>query len=1122
MDQPSTHDEAADSSVVRTMMNVAGGGATTIEDDDMATGGAPVADVYVDFQSDDLRHALAKRFKLDLDAIKSHPTRLCTTGNVAEGLRWLDHDILKWLHPNLLKVSKSRESWPSHEQLYGIAMAARATLGSKSAFLCGDKTGVGKTRQILYFLLNCMLKADPSNVPWQSDEYTPPFRTLVISKPVLFEPLVKEAQAIHPLFGAHIYPATKISKSAREEAMTDSARSKVNTSILYMSHNVLGDYAKEISDMHVIKWLFNYNMICMQFTIELVTKPDTALSETTRFAEAVKKCVQTDLSAFRHLTEMESLRKFDWTVRLLDGNGSGNDRLEFSLQIDLGGDADTTIRSTPSAFPIPAKFERALKERFDADDSLRAYVFAVKRPYQPPTARCVMPPSDYKATRPPVVVIDEAHTVKQTSVSTGSTMGRAAKRLLKAAHHHGALCFLASATIASKLADFELFASVCNLCGSHPDANFNTFESMRTQMERYGVSGLESMVSELSSEGKYVSRSLSMKGVSMTSVNAEISPEQVQLYDAAARLWARLQYRIHQCAGKPNVPKTLGKGIGARRLDFFKSLLCHLKLPTVIEHACQAIRDNKSVMLTCITTDEAALKRATSTVAAADDDDDDASIEDSTDLEFSQTYTGEGALVDTFLCFAKNVEAAITTLLKPDASSDNDWIHALKAEIAEMCETMRALPLPRIGLMDRARHEMLRALPAQLIGEVSGRTLQRNHQGEYTSESANSTQAWSTSMRKRSNQTEIEDFQADKTRVLVVTRSGFTGASMHDVNGKHQRVLLIVEPPWSPELAVQQLGRVKRTGEKSSPEIVLVGCSGVKADMRMVAPLAQKIALLGACSSGDAKAYDDLSWRDFAMFADTLANSVANDIIQSRRLGRGKTARDLLNYALASEIKQGNAILEQFETMRLKMEATNGFSTRTVTLDNLNWRIVKEVQRVSSTGRNVTGSKCIVLEQDRGISWQTALSEVNLINGEFYLHKDAASKVKYCKVVFARRLKNRSDYMVRFRPSGTSCTEPEEDFFRNHTLISKDDYGWAKEEWDRHFMSNEEDALSQRFKYTHVVTFPFVDLIGSGVASLKGGKVPVRYKLKSPNTGSIRSALELPPDVWGKLTGETS
>ena len=65
---------------------------------------------------------------------------------------------------------------------------------------------------------------------------------------------------------------------------------------------------------------------------------------------------------------------------------------------------------------------------------------------------------------------------------------------------------------------------------------------------------------------------------------------------------------------------------------------------------------------------------------------------------------------------------------------------------------------------------------------------------------------------------------------------------------------------------------------------------------------------------------------------------------------------------------------------------------------------------------------------------------------------------------------------------------------------------WAKKEWDDYFYSDQLDALAQRFKHTHVVTFPFIDLIGSGVASPKGGKVPVRFKIKSPTDNTMRVA----------------
>jgi len=61
----------------------------------------------------------------------------------------------------------------------------------------------------------------------------------------------------------------------------------------------------------------------------------------------------------------------------------------------------------------------------------------------------------------------------------------------------------------------------------------------------------------------------------------------------------------------------------------------------------------------------------------------------------------------------------------------------------------------------------------------------------------------------------IDKFQRDETHVLVVNiAAGGTGISLHDTNGKRQRVSLIC-PSFSAKNHLQTLGRIHRNGAKS-------------------------------------------------------------------------------------------------------------------------------------------------------------------------------------------------------------------------------------------------------------------------------------------------------------------
>ena len=69
--------------------------------------------------------------------------------------------------------------------------------------------------------------------------------------------------------------------------------------------------------------------------------------------------------------------------------------------------------------------------------------------------------------------------------------------------------------------------------------------------------------------------------------------------------------------------------------------------------------------------------------------------------------------------------------------------------------------------------------------------------------------------KKSERQTNIDDFQNDKKRVIIVnTQAGGAGISLHDLNGKYPRMAL-VSPSYSAIILKQCLGRVHRDGAKT-------------------------------------------------------------------------------------------------------------------------------------------------------------------------------------------------------------------------------------------------------------------------------------------------------------------
>ena len=66
------------------------------------------------------------------------------------------------------------------------------------------------------------------------------------------------------------------------------------------------------------------------------------------------------------------------------------------------------------------------------------------------------------------------------------------------------------------------------------------------------------------------------------------------------------------------------------------------------------------------------------------------------------------------------------------------------------------------------------------------------------------------------------------------------GLSLHDNDGNHQRVHIILETPWSGEDFLQQIGRAHRTNAKSNPSYIFIS-SDIIAEKRIIMTIVKKL-----------------------------------------------------------------------------------------------------------------------------------------------------------------------------------------------------------------------------------------------------------------------------------------
>jgi hypothetical protein len=100
----------------------------------------------------------------------------------------------------------------------------------------------------------------------------------------------------------------------------------------------------------------------------------------------------------------------------------------------------------------------------------------------------------------------------------------------------------------------------------------------------------------------------------------------------------------------------------------------------------------------------------------------------------------------------------------------------------------------------------------------------------------------------------IDEFQSGRRRIALLSSAGQAGISLHhDSSGTGQRVLFFLDMPWRSDSFRQILGRVDRTGQLTSPHVVLVK-SGLAGENKIIATVAGRLASLGALSKAESEA----------------------------------------------------------------------------------------------------------------------------------------------------------------------------------------------------------------------------------------------------------------------------
>ena len=170
------------------------------------------------------------------------------------------------------------------------------------------------------------------------------------------------------------------------------------------------------------------------------------------------------------------------------------------------------------------------------------------------------------------------------------------------------------------------------------ESNKMAIQNFIKTCESRGVGAMELCALHLKREGALLCRTLSYAGAEFSVVEASLTPEQIETYDASAQLWQMLYTRMERKLAKMELwvnealdPRDMENRkeefkdarqnyrsqLWSGHLRFFRSLITAMKVPKLVELAKTALAEDKCVVIGLQSTGEAHAKRIREKLEAA-------------------------------------------------------------------------------------------------------------------------------------------------------------------------------------------------------------------------------------------------------------------------------------------------------------------------------------------------------------------------------------------------------------------------------------------------------------------------------------------------------------------------
>ncbi|MCC2112312.1 MAG: strawberry notch family protein [Hyphomicrobiales bacterium] len=360
-------------------------------------------------------------------------------------------------------------------------------------------------------------------------------------------------------------------------------------------------------------------------------------------------------------------------------------------------------------------------------------------------------------------------------------------------------------------------------------------------VEQMGLTGLEVISAHLVASGLMISRTLSLEGVTATSLIHTLNADERRAWDETMKIVLEVREALQQswkAALPPDkaIPKEMYSHFEAAARRISEMMLVSLKTPTMIDDMKQALIDGKAPVVQLMNTYEADSSSADATAAR------------------NLRRLIEEFIPTVRMQHIKGSPVRYMNSYKPVRDSSGAIVplpgnEALKASLLARLDDIpeHAAPLDQI----------FAAFGDDTVAEITGRS-QRTVTNPKTG---------ATTLQKRTEadvRSDLAAFMGARKQILVFS-VGAGGASMdyhaaHDARNQKIRRHYVLQPGQRADQAVQGIGRTHRSNQRQAPEVVLVS-TDLPAERAYLSQTLARIRRLGASGQG----HRDASTGPYAM-----------------------------------------------------------------------------------------------------------------------------------------------------------------------------------------------------------------------------------------------------------------